>query len=73
VLAINQYPLYRLRADLRRHLPEVSGEVERQWSHRLVYLDEPDAPVGAEPLLLVDLSLRNPLAPNSPGPPWSAS
>lgn len=61
VLAINQYPLYRLRRALASAMPSVSTSLEEQWSHRLVYAVE--APNPRENLLLVDLSLRNPLAP----------
>lgn len=66
VLAVNQYPLYRLRQELRRSLPEVSESIERQWSERLVY-GRVRAEDASERLLLVDLSLRNPLAPGFAG------
>lgn len=65
VLAVNQYPLYLLRASLRSALPDISAAIERQWTNRLVY-DE--ALEGEQPLVrVVDLSLRNPLAPEFAG------
>ena len=61
VLAINQYPLYKFRQRLRDALPDVSGQIERQWKARLITDPHVDVPDG-ESLLLVDLSLRNPLS-----------
>ena len=61
VLAINQYPLHMLRRDLPRKLPDVSEALERQWRARL-RVDPSEAQPNAESLLLVDLSLRNPLS-----------
>ena len=61
VLAINQYPLYKLRQRLRERLPDVSGQVERQWKARLITGPGVDVP-GDDSLLLIDLSLRNPLS-----------
>ena len=61
VLAINQYPLYKLRQRLRDALPDVSGQIERQWKARLVTGPAVDVP-GGDSLLLIDLSLRNPLS-----------
>ena len=60
VLAINQYPLYKLRQRLRAVLPDVSEQVERQLRARLVTGRGVD-PADSDSLLLVDLSLRNPL------------
>ena len=60
VLAINQYPLYRLRQQLSDTLPDISESLERQWKARLTSSD--GATAGADSLLLVDLSLRNPLS-----------
>ena len=62
VLAINQYPLYMLRRHLRSSLPDVSREIERQWRTRLVGAPQ-TGDSNEEKLLLVDLSLRNPLSP----------
>lgn len=62
VLAINQYPLYMLRRELRSRLPEISSAIERQWRERLAGSRQ-TADVDTEKLLLVDLSLRNPLSP----------
>lgn len=61
VLAINQYPLYKLRQRLRDALPDVSEQIERQWKARLITDPGVDVADG-DSLLLVDLSLRNPLA-----------
>ena len=61
MLAINQYPLYKLRQRLRDALPDVSRQIERQWKARLVTDPGVDVP-GDDSLLLVDLSLRNPLS-----------
>ena len=61
VLAINQYPLYMLRRELRMALPDVSEEIERQWKARLT-ASAGGADPAADSLLLVDLSLRNPLS-----------
>ena len=61
VLAINQYPLYMLRRGLPQGMPAVAEELERQWRGRLT--TEADGPASAAgSVLLVDLSLRNPLA-----------
>ena len=61
VLAINQYPLYILRRALRDALPDVSEEIERQWNTRLTAESGGLGPVS-DTLILVDLSLRNPLS-----------
>ena len=61
VLAINQYPLYMLRQELPDALPDVSQAIERQWKSRLTASPAND-PAGGGSLLLVDLSLRNPLS-----------
>lgn len=61
VLAINQYPLYKLRQRLPDALPDVSEQIERQWKARLVTSPGVD-PADGDSLLLVDLSLRNPLS-----------
>ena len=61
VLAINQYPLHMLRRDLPGQLADVSEALERQWRARL-RVDPSEAEPDAASLLLVDLSLRNPLS-----------
>ncbi len=61
VLAINQYPLYMLRQQLPATLPEVSAGIERQWKARLTP-GNPGHTAEGDSLLLVDLSLRNPLS-----------
>lgn len=60
VLAINQYPLYMLRRQLPDALPEVSESIERQWTARLAGDGGPTE--DGDSVLLVDLSLRNPLS-----------
>ena len=67
ILAINQYPLYELRRALPKALPEVGAELERQWQARLT-TDAGSVGPAADTLLLVDLSLRNPLARAFAGP-----
>ena len=61
VLAINQYPLHMLRPRLRDALPEVSTAIEQQWRGRL-HVEGSDDSAEPDDLLLVDLSLRNPLS-----------
>ena len=61
VLAINQYPLYMLRRKFHDALPDVFEEIDRQWRGRLTARSAPDNS-GSDALLLVDLSLRNPLS-----------
>lgn len=62
ILAINQYPLYMLRIALPERLPEVAKEIDHQWRGRLTAgVDDTASPEDS--VLLVDLSLRNPLAP----------
>ena len=61
VLAINQYPLHMLRPKLRSALPAVSEAIEAQWRARL-HVELSDAAPDRGELLLVDLSLRNPLS-----------
>lgn len=60
VLAINQYPLYMLRRQLPDALPELSESIERQWRARLA--GDGGATQDGDSVLLVDLSLRNPLS-----------
>ena len=61
VLAINQYPLHMLRPKLRSVLPAVFDAIEWQWRARL-HVERSDASSDWGDLLLVDLSLRNPLS-----------
>ena len=61
VLAINQYPLHMLRLKLRSALPGISEAIERQWRSRL-QVEPSGESSNPEDLLLVDLSLRNPLS-----------
>jgi hypothetical protein len=60
-IAINEYPLYLLRQAARESLPELVFELNRQCQTRLVYGAEPEDNEVDLPLVLVDLSLRNPL------------
>lgn len=60
VLAINQYPLYMLRRQLSDALPEFSESIEQQWKARLN--GDGGATADGDSVLLVDLSLRNPLS-----------
>lgn len=62
ILAINQYPLYMLRRKLPEVLPQVAEEIEAQWHARLTTGAE-DTAEASDSVLLVDLSLRNPLSP----------
>ncbi|HRZ58142.1 MAG TPA: hypothetical protein P5525_22110, partial [Candidatus Paceibacterota bacterium] len=60
-LAANEYPLYLLRQSGKGFAP--LDEVERQCQQRLAYADQPAAAEEArEKVLVVDLSLRNPLS-----------
>jgi hypothetical protein len=60
-LAANEYPLYLLRRVGKGFAP--MDEVERQCEHRLAYTETADAAEDAqEKVLVVDLSLRNPLS-----------
>ena len=61
ILAINQYPLYMLRRELPEALPDVAEELEGQWDARLTTGRE-GSPAAGDSVLVVDLSLRNPLA-----------
>ena len=60
-LAINEYPLYQLR----RAAPDFAplAETWRQCRNRLVYGERVSDDAGSD-LVVVDLSLRNPLAPD---------
>lgn len=61
VLAINQYPLHMLRPRLRTALPAASKAIEAQWRARL-HVERSDTSSDRGGVLLVDLSLRNPLS-----------
>jgi hypothetical protein len=75
-LAANEYPLHLLRSELRRSnanerlgepLYRVLSEVKRQCNHRLAYGDKSSAEEAGEKVLVLDLSLRNPLASDFSG------
>lgn len=61
ILAVNQYPLFRLRQLLVHELPGVADEIDKQWSVRLNPAGEITL-ANSGGILLVDLSLRNPLS-----------
>jgi hypothetical protein len=62
-LAANEYPLYQLRKQGRGALP-LLAEVDRQCCQRLAYSPDLTADEDArDKVLVIDLSLRNPLAP----------
>lgn len=66
-VAANEYPLYLLRLVGKGFAP--LEEVDRQCEQRLAYAINPQADEEArERVLVVDLSLRNPLAPGFAGP-----
>ena len=66
-LAANEYPLYLLRIVGKGFAPV--DEVERQCEHRLAYSVTPEADENArEKVIVIDLSLRNPLVPGFAGP-----
>ena len=61
-IAINEYPLYLLRTAARSLLPVHAAELDRQCRSRLAYGPESSDEAMNEQLLLIDLSLRNPLS-----------
>jgi hypothetical protein len=66
-LAANEFPLYLLRQMGKGFAP--IDEVERQCEHRLAYTVAIEADeMAREKVLVVDLSLRNPLAAGFAGP-----
>ena len=60
-IGINEYPLYLLRIAARSLLPIHAAELERQCRSRLVYGPESADEALREKMLVIDLSLRNPL------------
>jgi hypothetical protein len=67
-IAINEYPLYLLRTKAQESLPELALALERHCRSRLVYGDHELNNGDAQDLLVIDLSLRNPLSPHIAGP-----
>ena len=61
-IAINEYPLHLLRSAARKDLPSLAEELDRQCRNRLVYGESSDAEKARNGLLVIDLSLRNPLS-----------
>ncbi len=60
-VAINEYPLYLLRKEAGKFLPELAEEITRQTAHRLSFGPEGQDEDAQHGLLVLDLSLRNPL------------
>jgi len=60
-LAANEYPLFLLRSQGQKDLP-ILKEVDRQCRNRLSYGPETDFEDAMEKVLVIDLSLRNPLS-----------
>lgn len=67
-IAINEYPLYLLRAKAREVLPALAVELDRQFRTRLVYGASGEDEGRPDNLLIIDLSLRNPLRRDIAGP-----
>ncbi len=63
-IAINEYPLYLLRIRSKEFLPNLVDELERQSREPLAYGESADGSQSKLPLLVIDLSLRNPLSPD---------
>jgi hypothetical protein len=62
-LAANEFPLYILRRDEKENFPLLK-EVDRQCRQRLVYDEKKqDDEEVSEKVIVIDLSLRNPLSP----------
>ncbi len=62
-LAANEFPLYILRRDEKENFP-ILEEVDRQCRQRLVYNEKnQDDENTQEKVIVIDLSLRNPLSP----------
>lgn len=59
-IAANEYPLYELRLKGRDIIPQIN-EVDRQCKNRLAYGDDPIEEDTKDKVLVIDLSLRNPL------------
>lgn len=60
-VAINEYPLYLLIQKAREYLPDQAAELERQIRSRVVYGESSGDEDARGNLLVIDLSLRNPL------------
>lgn len=70
LLAANEYPLYQLRKQgptLAPALGKVLAAVDAQCRARLVYGDQSAVEDATDRVLVVDLSLRNPLQPEFAG------
>ena len=62
-IAINEYPLYLLRLKAKAYLPDLAVELDRQSREPLVYGEDGNSELSTLTLLVIDLSLRNPLNP----------
>lgn len=60
-IAINEFPLYLLRREAKAHLPELVAEISRQIESRLAYGSPAPEEDADHAVLVIDLSLRNPL------------
>jgi Mrp family chromosome partitioning ATPase len=67
-IAINEYPLYLLRSKARENLPALAAELDRQCRGTLAYGTDAQQEAPEQNLLVIDLSLRNPLSPVVAGP-----
>jgi len=65
-LAANEYPLYRLRTEGKQVFTMLC-EVDRQCRERLAYGPFADHETARAQVLVIDLSLRNPLVPDFAG------
>jgi hypothetical protein len=61
-IAINEYPLYLLRLRAKECLPDLAEELDLQSREPLVYGESRGGNPSTIPLLVIDLSLRNPLS-----------
>ncbi|MEA3273758.1 MAG: DUF4338 domain-containing protein [Pseudomonadota bacterium] len=66
-IAINEYPLYLLRSKAKETLPELAEELDRQCRETLVHGESRPHEGSKQDLLVIDLSLRNPLSPGIAG------
>jgi hypothetical protein len=63
-IAINEYPLHLLKVQAQEILPELAQELDRQARERLIYGLAQASEEFLHNVVLVDLSLRNPLSPS---------
>lgn len=63
-VAINEYPLHLLCQTARGQFPDLVDEIQKQRNHIIVYDSKDGRYVADSGLVLLDLSLRNPLQKN---------